>query len=87
MRGIDTADTRFESTWYRYRKHKSGIAHHYHLGKSKQYLDITQPLHTHTHRKKKKSGAHTQTHTKKTTQKTHTHTQTPHTHTHTNTYT
>ncbi len=24
--GIDTADTRFESTWYRYRKHKSGIA-------------------------------------------------------------
>ncbi len=27
--GIDTADTRFESTWYRYRKHKSGIAHHY----------------------------------------------------------
>ncbi len=27
--GIDTVDTRFESTWYRYRKHKSGIAHHY----------------------------------------------------------
>ncbi len=27
--GIDTTDTRFESTWYRYRKHKSGIAHRY----------------------------------------------------------